>query len=87
MNFKEILVGTLMPVIKSLGQAQISELLAKIKEHNTEELYINTLKSLYSSFSLLNEVAIKTKSKIDDGIVDMILDTVKDAADQEGVVL
>lgn len=87
MNLKEILVSTLLPAIKTIGKAQLAEVLAKIKQNNTQEVYENTLKSAYSTFSLLDVEAIKTKTKIDDGIIDIVLETVKDAADEDGIEL
>jgi hypothetical protein len=87
MNLKEILVSTFLPAIKAVGQAELSEILSKIKEHNTIEMYTSTLKSIHSSFTLLKEVAVKTKSKIDDGLIDMVLETIEQAASDDDIEL
>ena len=87
MNLKEILVNTFLPAIKVVGKAELSEILSKIKEHNTEEVYTSTLKSIHSSFTLLKKVAVKTKSKIDDGLIDMVLETIEEAAADDEIPL
>jgi hypothetical protein len=42
---------------------------------------------LHSNFSLLKEAAVKTKSNLDDGIVDLVLEAVKDTANSDGIPL
>lgn len=86
-NIKEALIAMLIPAIKGIGKLQLSEVLSKIQEHNTPEVYENTLKSIHSSFSLLKQVAEKSKTKIDDGLIDMVLETVEEAADDDNVQL
>lgn len=86
-RFKEIIVAAVIPMVKSVGKEELSNVLANIKEHNTPELYENTLKSIHSSFSLLNEVANKTKTKIDDCVVDLVLEAVAEAAEDDGITL
>jgi len=75
-----------MPVIKAAGKAEMEIALENIKQHNDQSLYENTLRSLYSNFSLLKEVTDKSKTKFDDGIVDLILDAVKAKAEAEKIV-
>jgi hypothetical protein len=87
MNFQEILVNAVLPMVKAVGKAQLAEILGKIKTNNTEEVYVNTLKSVHSSFALLKEVAVKTKTKIDDGIIDAILESVSEAAAADDIAL
>lgn len=86
-NFKEIFVAALLPAFKEVGKLEMAEVLAGIKEHNTPEVYENTLKSINSNFTLLKEITNKTKTKIDDGLVDIILESVKDAAEADGIEL
>jgi len=83
----EVLVSVLMPAIKSVGKAELKEVLSGIKQHNTPELYKNTLQGMYSDFLLLREGALKTKSKIDDGIVDVVLEAVQESAAADNIVL
>lgn len=87
MNFQEILVNAVLPMVKSVGKAQLIEILGKIKENNTPEVFENTLKSVYSSFKLLKEVTIKTKTKIDDSIVDLVIEAVEESALEAGIEL
>ena len=86
-KFKEIMIATMMPAIKAIGKAEMEAILSDVKEHNTAEIYRATLQGLHSNFSLLKEAAYKTKTKIDDGIVDLVLEAVKESADSGGIVL
>ena len=86
-KFKEIMIGTMMPAIKAIGKAEMEAVLSGIKEHNTAEIYRTTLQGLHSNFSLLRDAAYETKSKIDDGIIDLVLEAVKESADSGGIVL
>jgi hypothetical protein len=86
-KFNEILVSAFIPAIKAVGKAELTTILEKIQDHNTIEVYTNALRSIHSSFLLLKEVAVKSKTKIDDGLIDMILESVEEAALEDGVVL
>jgi hypothetical protein len=56
------------------------------KENNPPEIYENVLQELHSNFCLLKEASVKTKSNFDDGIVDLILEAVKESAEQDGII-
>ncbi|HET6767167.1 MAG TPA: hypothetical protein VFH08_07205 [Chitinophagaceae bacterium] len=86
-KIKEILVEAMLPAIKAVGKAEIGAVLSGIKEHNTAEIYRTTLQGLHSNFSLLKQAAYKSKTKIDDGIIDLVLEAVKESADSGGIVL
>jgi len=86
-KIKEVIVAAVLPAIKAVGKIEMEGVLSGIKEHNTPEIYKNTLQGLHSDFSLLKEAALKTKSKIDDGIVDLLLEAVKETADADGIIL
>ena len=43
--------------------------------------------TIQASFSLLKEVAVKTRTKLDDGIVDLVLEAVSESAEENGIVL
>lgn len=87
MNFKDILVQAALPMLKAVGGAEVDEILARIKENNTPEVYAETLKGGHSFFKLLNEVAVKTKTKIDDGIIDIFQTSIETAAAADGITL
>lgn len=87
LDLKELLLAGIMPVLKSVGKAEILDVLAKVQSNNTPQMYEQTLKAIHSSFSLLKEVTVKTKTKIDDGIVDLILEAVEEAASDAGIDL
>jgi hypothetical protein len=86
-SVKEIIVATIIPMVKEVGKLELKDVLSQIKAHNTPELYHNTLQGLYSDFSLLKEVTVKTKTKIDDGLVDLVLEAVTETAAADGIVL
>jgi len=86
-KLKEIIIEAMMPAIKAIGKAELEAVLSGIKEHNSTETYQLTLQGLYSNFSLLKQAAYETKTKIDDGIIDLVLEAVKDSADSGGIVL
>lgn len=86
-KFEEIMIGTMMPAIKAIRKAEMEAVLSGIKEHNTAEIYRTTLQGLHSNFSILRDAVYKTESKIDDGIVDLVLEAVKECADSGGIVL
>lgn len=86
-KIKEVIVAAMLPAIKAVGKAEMQQVLSGIKEHNTAEIYHATLQGLHSNFSLLKHAANKTKTKIDDGIIDLVLEAVKESADSGGIVL
>ncbi len=86
-KFKEVIVAAMMPAIKAIGKAEMGSVLSGIKEHNTAEVYRTTIQGLHSNFSLLKHAASKTKTRIDDGIIDLVLEAVKESADAGGIVL
>ena len=86
-NIKEILVAAIFPAVKAIGKMELGEVLQKVETNNNRQVYVNALKSIHSNFTLLKEVAVKTKTKIDDGIIDIILETVEEAAEDDGVTL
>lgn len=85
-KIKEIIVEAVLPAIKTVGKIQMQNVLSGIKQHNTAEIYRNTLQGLHSNFSLLKEVAFKSKTRIDDAIVDLVLEAVKESADADGII-
>jgi hypothetical protein len=86
-KIRELIVAAVLPAIKTAGKMEMENVLSGIKEHNTPEVYRNTLQGLHSNFLLLKEVALKSKSKFDDGIVDLVLEAVEVTANTDGIVL
>jgi hypothetical protein len=86
-KIKEIIVASVLPAIKEVGKVEMKQVLLGIKEHNEPEIYRNTLQGLHSNFSLLKDATSKTKSRFDDGIVDLVLEAVQETADADGIVL
>jgi hypothetical protein len=83
----EVMVSAILPVIKKVGKIEMQQVLFNIKESNSPEIYKTTLQGLYSNFKLLKEVATKTKSHLDDGIIELVLEAVQENAGLEGFVL
>ena len=86
-KINEIIVSTVFPIVKAVGKVELKDVLSGVKLHNTPEVYRNTLQGLFSDFSLLKEVALKSKTKIDDGIIDLVLEAVVESAAVDGIVL
>ena len=84
---KEIMVAAILPAIKEVGKIEMKQVFSGIKDHYTPEMYRNTLRGLHSNFLLLRQVSVKTKTKVDDGIIDIIIEAVKESADSDGIVL
>lgn len=83
----EIMVSAILPAIKAVGKLEMENVLSGIKEQNGMEVYQNTLHGIYSGFSLLKTTALKTRTRIDDGIVDLVLEAVKESAANNKIVL
>ncbi len=86
-KIKEVLIEAMLPAIKAVGKAEMKAVLSGIKDHNTAELYQTTLQGLHSNFSLLKQVAYKSKTKVDDGIIDLVLEAVKESAEDGSITL
>ena len=84
---KEMIVEAVLPAIKAVGKVEMKIVLSGVKQHNRTEVYQSTLKGLHANFSLLKDVVSKTNTRIDDGIVDLILEAVMESAEIDGIVL
>jgi len=80
-KIKELIVAGVLPVIKEVGKIEMKQVLEGIKKHNEPSVYKNTLVSLHANFLLLREAAIQSKTNIDDGIIDLILEAVIENAE------
>lgn len=87
MDWKEVLVQAALPIVKAVGQAELSMLLDKFKENNSPQLYAALLRGLYGDLQLLDEVAIKTKTKIDDGLIDVFMAAISFNANRDSIEL
>ncbi len=84
---KETLVSMFMPMLKLVAKTYLKATLQKIQDHNTKEVYENTIKSIHSSFKLLDEVAKKSSTKIDDDVIEAVLDAASESAEEDGITL
>jgi hypothetical protein len=67
----------LLQAVSGVVSSQLAELLKKFKELNGEEKYNQLREAIRNSFLLLQTVTDKTKTKIDDTAVAMILNAVE----------
>ena len=86
-KIKEAIVEAIMPVIKTAGKIEMENVLSSIKENNNNETYKNVLHGIHSNFSLLKIAALKTKTKIDEGIIDLVLEAVNEKAETDNIIL
>lgn len=86
-KFPDFLVSLLMPMLKAAAKFYLKDTLQKIQDHNSTAVYTNTLKSINSSFLLLDEVAKKSNTKIDDDVIEAVLESVQESAAEDGITL
>lgn len=84
---KDLLLNILMGALKQSITLYLKAVLQKIQDNNSREVYENTLKSINSNFLLLDEVAKKTTTKVDDDAIEAVLAAVRQSADEDGVQL
>ena len=86
-KIKELIVAGVLPVIKEVGKIEMKQVLEGIRKHNEPSVYKNTLVSLHANFLLLREAAIQSKTNIDDGIIDLVLEEVIENAEANDLSL
>lgn len=86
-KIKKSLVSSILPIIKVVGKIEMEKVLSSFKERQSQEIYRNTLLAIHSNFVLLKEAAIRTSTRIDDGIIELILESVKETAKADGIEL
>lgn len=86
-KIKELIVAGVLPVIKEVGKIEMKQVLEGIRKHNDPSIYKNTLVSLHANFLLLRQAAIQSKTNVDDGIIDLILEAVTENAEANELVL
>lgn len=86
-KFNDFLVNLLMPMLKAAAKFYLKGVLQKIQDHNTLAVYTNTLKSINSSFLLLDEVAKQSSTKIDDDVIEAVLESVQESAEEDNIQL
>lgn len=85
-KIKEIAASAVIPMVKGVAKEEMVNALEKFKELNPH-LNESMLKGLHANFTLLDDVAQKTKTKIDDCFIDVVLEAVSKAAEESGVTL
>lgn len=83
----DVIVSALAPVVKSVAKDKLVELLDQLKEKN-EANYKTTLVSLYPIIDVqLEGVTDKTKTNIDDAVVDALKEAIEESATKNSVTL
>jgi len=86
-KIKEVIVASVLPIIREVGKIEMKQVLESIRKHNESSVYKNTLVSLHANFLLLRKAAVQSKTNIDDGIVDLILEAVRENAEVNNLIL
>lgn len=82
------MIGTaVLPILKGVGKLEMQHVILCSKEQNPPEIYESLLRKLHASFCLLKEVTVKTKGHFDDGIVDLVLETITEIAREDRIIL
>lgn len=66
-------VNLLLQAISGAASAELTSLLEKFHELNGDDKYNELVASLKNGFSLLNDVVKQTKTKVDDTLVNIVL--------------
>ena len=74
-----ISMGSLLETI------EMKMILSTVKEHNSPVIYENVLKGIHVNFGILKEIAVNTKTKFDDGIIDLVLEAVSESAETSAI--
>lgn len=83
----EILASAFLPVIQSVGQAQLVELLDKVNAENPEG-YKAILQGVYPPLKRILEPIVKgTKTKFDDTLVGALVGAIEESAASNNVPL
>lgn len=86
-NLKEIFLTPFVAAIEAIGAAGLVEGLDQMKKDESPEDFAQIIKVFYANFSIVLKYAKKTKTKIDDAVVQTILDAVKQVADENNISL
>lgn len=84
-DFQELIVAAVLPAVNAVAAQKIGEALDKVKDNNTPEVYEQGIRGLHAGLSLLATVTDKTKTKIDDKLVDGLLETVQTHGEENGI--
>ena len=80
-------VALLLKALSGAASAEISHLLEKFRELNGDEKYFQLVVAMRNSFTLLLDVVDNTKTKIDDTLVQIILDALPEIEETPAVVV
>ena len=83
----EMIGAAVFSIIKGIGKLEMQNVILCAKEYNDSTTYENILQGLYANFCFLKKAAVKTNSNLDDGIIDLVLEAVKESAERDGVIL
>lgn len=86
MNIGEILLGALVPTITTIGEAKLVELLDQF--HDKDPVHHKaTCQSLYVGLQQLASLVDKTKTNIDNAVVDAMIGAIEQSASKYDIEL
>ena len=74
-------------LVKAAEKLELDMTLNSIKEYNGEEYYKQTLQGIFNDFGVLLRATERTNSTVDNGIINLVLQVVKEKAASDGVFL
>lgn len=86
MNIGEILLGALVPTITTIGQVKLVELLDQFHDKDPEH-HKATCQSLWIGLTQLAVLVDKTKTNIDNAVVDALLGAIQQSANKYDIEL
>jgi len=85
-KFSDFLVNTLLPAFETLGESKLEQVLQA--DHDTDPTnYAADIVGLYATLSRLHPLVLKTATKVDDAIFDLLKTAVVNSAAANGIVL
>lgn len=86
MNLGEILLAALTPTLEAVGESKLVDLLQQLHDHHPET-YQSALKSGYLFAKQLQPLVVNSSSKIDDAIIQAIIESIEASAQANNVTL
>lgn len=86
MTIKEFLLSALIPTLEAMGEPYLEQLLEKLNYADADE-FTTDIQGSYSLFSRLDALAKTTKTPVDDGITETVLEAIVAVAKAHNIEL
>lgn len=87
MDWKEIAVTMLLPLVKTVATEQVKEVLDKVDAKEGDEDFAADLQAGWNLFKRLKSAAEDSKTQIDDTVVAVFMDAIQQKASEVNVTL